>query len=54
VTRKGETTTSKIKRDWPHHVALPAEAVCGLSNAKTVRGFADTLSGAVDVFPPSR
>jgi hypothetical protein len=44
--RKGELTTSQLHRDWPHHVALPAEKVRGLANSETVRGFAKTLSVA--------
>jgi hypothetical protein len=32
--------------EWPHHLALPAEAVRGLANADTVRGVAATLSAA--------
>jgi hypothetical protein len=44
--RKGELTTAKLERDWPHHVALPAEKVRGLANSETVRGFAKTLSVA--------
>jgi hypothetical protein len=43
---RGELTTAKLDRDWPHHVALPAEKVRGLTNSETVRGFAKTLSVA--------
>jgi hypothetical protein len=44
--RKGELTTTQLKRDWPHHVALPVEKVRGIANGETVRGFAGTLSAA--------
>jgi hypothetical protein len=29
MTRRGEITESQILRKWPHHVALPAEALRG-------------------------
>jgi hypothetical protein len=38
--RKGEFNRSRLDREWPHHVALPAEAVRGPANAATVRGVA--------------
>ncbi len=44
--RKGELTRAQLHRDWPHHVALPADKVRGLTNSEPVRGFADTLSVA--------
>jgi hypothetical protein len=32
MTRKGETEARRIQRWWPHHVALFAEAVRGVTN----------------------
>jgi hypothetical protein len=42
--RKGEITPSDLEREWPHHVALPAERVFGLQNSEVVREFANILS----------
>lgn len=46
TSRKGEINRARLDREWPHHVALDAEKVRGLTNAKTVRSFAGTLSVA--------
>jgi hypothetical protein len=46
MTRKGELNRRRLDHEWPHHVALPAEAVRGLQNAETVRGYAASLSPA--------
>jgi hypothetical protein len=45
--RKGEPITVKLNRDWPHHIALPAEKVCGPANSDAVRRFTGTLSAAL-------
>jgi hypothetical protein len=44
--RKGEVTRARLRRYWPHHVALSADKVRGLDNCEVVHGFADTLSVA--------
>jgi hypothetical protein len=46
MTRKGEISQARLRREWPHHVALSADKVRGLDNSEIVYGFADTLSMA--------
>ena len=43
MQRKGEINLNRVKREWPHHVAINADRVMG-SGYEIVHGFADTLS----------
>jgi hypothetical protein len=52
--RNGEITRSELERQWPRHVALPAERVWGLKNSELVRSVAASLSLAVDLLPAPR
>jgi len=45
MSHKGEISYRRIRRDWPHHVALTADKVAG-KNHDTVDAFARTLSVA--------
>ena len=42
--RKGEISRARLRREWPHQVALSADKGRGLDNSEVVRGFADILS----------
>jgi hypothetical protein len=46
MTRKGEITERQIRRDWPHHVALPAEALRGTANSMPKYVLAKELEAA--------
>jgi len=46
LTRKGETDIRRIQRRWPHHVAVPAEALRGAVNSMPIYGLAKELAGA--------
>lgn len=43
VYRKGELSSGRIDREWPHQVALPAEAVIG-KNVTIIERFCRGLS----------
>ena len=43
MRHKGEISLGRVKREWPHHVAIPADRVMG-NGYDLVHGFAKTLS----------
>jgi hypothetical protein len=45
TSRKGEISYSRIRREWPHHVAISADKVMS-DRYDLVHGFANTLSVA--------
>jgi hypothetical protein len=44
MARKGEISQARLRREWPHHVALSADKVRGAKSYDIVHRFADTLS----------
>jgi hypothetical protein len=45
MRRKGEISLGRVKREWPHQVAIPADKVMG-KGYDFVHHFANTLSVA--------
>jgi hypothetical protein len=54
VTRKGDAEIRRIKRWFPHRVALPADAVRGAESSTAIYGIAKTLAGALPPYRLSR
>jgi hypothetical protein len=47
ISAAGRLHDDEVARDWPHHVALPAEKVLGPKNSELVRSVAASLSAAL-------
>jgi hypothetical protein len=48
--RKSETARSLLYRNYPHHVAMPAEALRGSVSSTAMRGHAKVLGGALSPY----
>ena len=44
MTRKGEVARARLRRQWPHHVALSADKVRGHNTYDVVYTFAEAFS----------
>jgi hypothetical protein len=42
--RQGQITLARLQREWPHHVALPAEALRNFQKSETVFAFLKAVS----------
>ncbi len=49
MTRKGELSQARHRREWPHHVAISADKVRGHKNYDVVHGFAEAFSVGPDI-----
>jgi hypothetical protein len=52
--RKSETVRSLLDRDYPHRVAMPAEALRGIENSTAMCGLANDLGGALPPYDLTR
>jgi hypothetical protein len=46
--RKGEITRARLRRRWPHHVALSAETVRGLAKPEDAEALCQRFGGMSD------
>jgi hypothetical protein len=52
--RKSETTRSLLDRNYPHQVAMPADALRGSANSTAMCGLAKDLGGSLSPYHLSR